>query len=246
MIAPARPGVRLPMPMTRPALLNSPPHLPLIDPSLLAADWARLGEEARGVLDAGGDMLHIDVMDGHFAPNLAFGTEAVASLRRALPDAYLDVHLMVTDPAHFVPVFVEAGADHVSFHAEVLDEEGARALADEAHDLGVEVGLVINPPTPVEPWLDVMQAFDLLLVMSVNPGYAGQKFIPEVLKKVRTARDALGPGKRIQLDGGVGPANAQAVREAGGDVIVAANAIFGRPEAERAEVIRRLRGGASE
>ncbi len=223
-------------------LLTDPPRLPLVGASLLSADWSRLGEEARSAIGAGADLLHIDVMDGHFVPNLAFGPDVCNGLRGALPDAFLDVHLMVTDPGHFLPVFAEAGADSVSFHAEVVDPARARDLAQEARDLGVGVALAINPPSDLTPWLDHLGLFDMLLVMSVNPGYSGQKFIPEVLAKARAARDAMGPAFRIEIDGGVGPANAPAVREAGVDILAAASAIFGQPEQSRASVIARMRG----
>ena len=230
--------------MDKSTILNAPPRLPLVGASLLSADWSRLGDEARSAIHAGADLLHIDVMDGHFVPNLAFGPDVCAGLRGAIPDAYLDVHLMVTDPGHFLPVFAEAGADAVSFHVEVVEPDRAIDLAREARDLGVEVALAINPPTPIEPWLDHLSAFDMLLVMSVNPGYSGQKFIPEVLAKARSARDVMGPEFRIEIDGGVGPANAPEVREAGVDVLAAASAIFGQPEQDRAGVISRMRGEA--
>jgi ribulose-phosphate 3-epimerase len=228
--------------MHRSELLTAPPRLPLVGASLLSADWARLGEEARSATDAGADLLHIDVMDGHFVPNLAFGPDVCRGLRSALPDAFLDVHLMVTEPGHFLPVFAKAGADLISFHAEVTDPNGAHELVQTARDLGVGVALAINPPTDITPWLDHLSAFDMLLVMSVNPGYSGQAFIPEVLAKARAARNAMGPDFRIEIDGGVGPANAQAVREAGVDVLAAASAIFGQPEQARAGVIAQMRG----
>lgn len=225
-------------------LLNAPPRLPLVGASILSADWARLGEESRSAIDAGADLLHIDVMDGHFVPNLAFGPDVCRGLRGALPDAYLDVHLMVTDPAHFLPVFAEAGANAVSFHAEVVDPARAHELVAKGRDLGIEVALAINPPTDIALWLEHLHVFDMLLVMSVNPGYSGQRFIPEVLAKAGAARDAMGPDFRIEIDGGVGPANAERVREAGVDILAAASAIFGQPEQERARVIAQMRGEA--
>jgi ribulose-phosphate 3-epimerase len=228
--------------MDRTDLLSAPPRLPLVGASLLSADWSRLGEEARGAIDAGVDLLHIDVMDGHFVPNLAFGPDVCRGLRGALPDAFLDVHLMVTDPGHFLPVFADAGADCVSFHAEVVDPARAHELAREARELGVGAALAINPPTDIAPWLEHLHAFDMLLVMSVNPGYSGQTFIREVLAKARAARDAMGPDFRIEIDGGVGPGNAEAVREAGVDILAAASAIFGQPEQSRAGVIAAMRG----
>jgi ribulose-phosphate 3-epimerase len=194
-------------------------------------------------------------MDGHFVPNLTLGPALVASLRRSLPDAFLDVHVMVTDPQQYVRPFADAGANHLTFHIEpVLDPRAGtglsplsqgydpRRLADQVRAAGMTAGLAINPPTPVESILDLVADFDLILVMSVNPGFGGQSFMDPVLEKVRVVKRRLRPDQRLEMDGGIAKDTSRSCREAGCDVLVAGSAVFGHPRNEWPGVIRAIRG----
>jgi ribulose-phosphate 3-epimerase len=207
------------------SLITSPPSLPLVAPSILSADFANLGNECKAVIDGGADLLHLDVMDGHFVPNLTMGGALCASLRKALPSTYLDVHLMVDNPMAFIDSFAHAGANLFTGHIESNDNP--IEMANAIHDAGMDAGLAINPPTDVEAILPYIEAFDLILIMSVNPGFSGQSFIPEVLEKVTIVSERLRPSQRLQMDGGIAPATVHSAKEAGCDVLVAASAIFG-------------------
>ena len=220
-------------------LLRKPPHLPLIAASVLAADFARLGAEARDIEAAGADLLHVDIMDGHFVPNLTMGPDVVMALARssALPQ---DVHLMVQNPEMFVEPFIKAGASNVTFHIETAPGGQALDLIKRIHDLGGTAGVCLNPATAPETLAPVMGLADMILVMSVHPGYTGQAFMPEVLTKVSWLRHELGPQQRLEIDGGIGVRTAHQALEAGADVLVAGAAIFRYPE--RANTIKLLRG----
>lgn len=215
---------------------------PIIAPSLLAADFSRLGDEVRAIEKAGADWVHLDVMDGHFVPNISFGPLVVKALRphTTLP---LDVHLMIAPVDPYIDAFAEAGADHISIHPESgphLHRSLQRIRA-----LGKKAGVVLNPATPVESILWVMDLVDIIMVMTVNPGFGGQAFIESQLAKVgqlRRAIDASGRDIRLQIDGGVTPATAPGLLAAGADTLVAGTAVFGAPD--YAAAIRSIRGDA--
>lgn len=212
---------------------------PSVAASILAADFARMGEECASALEGGADLLHLDVMDGHFVPNLTMGPTMCAALRRQFPKVCLDVHMMVSEPAKFVGPFAEAGASHFTFHIEAVDQPAA--LAKTIRQAGMTAGLALNPPTVVAEILPYIGEFELILVMSVNPGFAGQKFIPSALDKATALRGLLRADQRLEVDGGVSVENAQRCREAGFDVLVAASAIFGASDYKTA--IAQLRQG---
>jgi ribulose-phosphate 3-epimerase len=213
-----------------------------IAPSLLAADFARLGEEVRAISAAGADWLHLDIMDGHFVPNISFGPGLVKALRQHCPLPF-DVHLMISPVDPFLPAFAEAGADLISLHPEAGPHLHRSLQTIRA--LGKKAGVVLNPATPVAAVEPVLDLCDLVLVMSVNPGFGGQSFIRSQLGKIAALRaliDASGREVALQVDGGVTAETAPACIAAGADVLVAGTAVFGSPD--YAAAIRRLRGGS--
>jgi ribulose-phosphate 3-epimerase len=211
-----------------------------IAPSILAADFARLGEEIARVEAAGADLIHVDVMDGHFVPNLTIGPPVIKALD-AVTNLPLDVHLMVQEPDELLPAFIEAGSDNLTVHVEACRH--LHRTIQMIKDAGRHASVVLNPATPLYALEEILPELHMVLLMSVNPGFGGQRFIPSTLDKIRTLKQQIterGLNVAIEVDGGVNASNARAICDAGASVLVAGTAIFG--QSDYAEAIRALRG----
>jgi ribulose-phosphate 3-epimerase len=209
---------------------------PQILTSILSADFAKLGAEIAEVDAGGADFIHLDIMDGHAVPNISFGPAVIKSIR-PVTDAYFDAHLMISDPLRYAPAMVQAGANNVTFHVELVSDP--TAAAKEIRKLGCNVGITLNPATDAEAIYPALDHVDVVLVMSVVPGFSGQKFMPQVLPKCETIKKRLRPNQRLEIDGGIKVDSIRAARDAGVDWFVVASAIFG--EEDRAAAIRELR-----
>ena len=215
-------------------------HSTVIAPSILSADFARLGEEVDNVLAAGADWVHFDVMDNHYVPNLTIGPLVCEALRKHGVTAPIDVHLMVEPVDAIIPMFADAGATHISFHPEA--SRHVHRSIQLIKSLGCQAGVVLNPATPLDVLDYVLGDIDYVLLMSVNPGFGGQAFIPSTLDKLRRVRErieASGRSIRLEIDGGVKPANIGEIAAAGADTFVAGSAIFG--QSDYRDVIRRMK-----
>lgn len=198
-----------------------------VAPSILSADFARLADEIKQIELAGVKIVHLDIMDGHFVPNITMGPPVVAKLRK-YSTLVFDCHLMITDPDKYAQPFVDAGANHITFHIEVTKKP--EQLIEKLHKLGVTAGVCLNPETPVEAIEKIAPFCDMVLVMTVHPGFGAQKFMPEPAKKIARIRKIVGPDIRIEVDGGIDPKTAPIVVSYGADTLVAGNSIFAQPD----------------
>ena len=212
-----------------------------IAPSILSADFARLGAEVEDIRIGGADYVHFDVMDGCFVPNISIGIPVLKSLRKAT-EMFIDVHLMIREPVRYAEAFCKAGADLVNFHVEADSEENIAAAIEIARKLGKKTGVTVKPNTPAEAVLPFLPAVDLILVMTVEPGFGGQHFMPNMLPKIETIRGYIEKNNsdcELEVDGGIDPETAPLVKRAGANVLVAGSAVFNRPD--RALAIREIR-----
>jgi len=210
-----------------------------IVPSILSADFGRLAAEIGEVASAGVKMVHLDVMDGHFVENITIGPVVVAKLRKH-SSLVFDSHLMISEPEKYAERFAEAGADHITFHIEAA--KNPRKLIEKLHGLGCSAGICLNPDTPVEAIEKIGPICDMVLVMTVYPGFGAQKFIPQAAKKIIRVREIVGPEVRVEVDGGIDPETARIVVSYGADTLVAGNAIFGKTD--RIAAIEAIRAAA--
>ena len=210
-----------------------------VAPSILSADFAKLADEIAEIESAGVNMVHLDVMDGNFVPNITIGPPVIAKLRKVSKLAF-DAHLMIADPVKYAKAFVDAGANHITFHIETTDEP--EKLVDQLHELGCTAGICLNPETPVEALEKIAPLCDMVLVMTVRPGFGAQQFMPEAAKKIVQIREIVGPETRVEVDGGIDPQTTPIVVSYGADTLVAGNAIFSK--SDRVAAINAIRAAA--
>lgn len=208
-------------------------------PSILSADFARLADEIAQIESAGVSMVHLDVMDGHFVPNITIGPPVIAKLRK-YSNLVFDSHLMISEPARYAERFAEAGVNHITFHIEVADDP--EKLVDRLHELGVTAGICLNPETSVEAIEAIAPLCDMVLVMTVHPGFGAQEFMPQAAKKISQVREIVGPETRVEVDGGIDPQTTPIVVSYGADTLVAGHAIFSK--SDRIAAINAIREAA--